>query len=513
MIEKDDKKVIKKIQLTSTDPQDIEKVIVGMDKLAKIMAVTLGPYGRNVLIQKKIKAMTTKDGFTVARFAVTEDVQENLGMAMLREMSMAMNFQVGDGTTTVVLIGHALIRKGLELIKAGENPVLLARRLRKESEEILKKIDTLKRSIDTNDEIKHIATVASGYEEIGELIAGIYKDKGKSARILVHRALTDKTEVEHVQGLKIDKTYITPMFVNSKGNKTILENASVLIIDKEYVVVQEFIRAVESIIKNNQRKDMVIFAKHLPDDCMRFLLVNKEQGNLKPVVIGLPGNWQDIELLTGAEAISEKSTRNLKDFRAATYVGIAKRVECNNNYTTLIGKDGQEEVIAAEIARLQELKDKNELGHDDDLRLANLAGGLSILKLGKITDMGYEDLNYRVDDAIRATESAVKSGILSGEYQGLLKACAGYPLFEEIVQDLMRILALNSGATEDIAKAMAEGRGYDFKNEKFVDDLYAVGIIDPVEVAKKALKNSVDIAFIFLTTSGLILDCEALEIA
>lgn len=512
MIEKQDSKTIRKVQLTSTDPADIEKVITGMDKLAGIIAVTLGPYGRNVLIQKKIKAMTTKDGFTVARFAVDEDVMVNLGMAMLREICFAMNFQVGDGTTTAGLIGHALIRKGLELIKSGKNPVLLARQIRKDADEIIANIDKLKREFTTNDDIKHIATVSSGYDEIGQIIADIYKEKGLGSRILVQRAMTDKTEVEHVQGLKIDRTYISPAFVNDK-NKAIFENAAVLIIDKEYVVVQEFIRAVEQIVKGSQRKELVIFARHLPDDCMRFLLQNKQEGNLKSVVIDLPGNWQDIELLTGAEAISEKSTRNLKDFRAATYVGTAKRVECNAKYTTLIGRDGQEELIAAEVARLQDLKDKKEIGHDDDLRLANLSGGISILKLGKLTEMGWEDLNYRVDDAIRATETAVKAGIIEGEYQGLLKAVKGYPLFEEIVCELMKTLALNSGADESVAKAMYEGRGYDFKNEKFVDDLYAAGIIDPVEVTRASLKNAVDISFVFLTTSGLIIDAEVLEIA
>lgn len=497
-------------RVTTTDPATINKVIVGMEKLADTMQVTLGPYGRNVLIQKRNKIMTTKDGFTVASHATTLDIYENIGLALLREISLATNFNVGDGTTTAALLARYIVKQGMERIKAGENSVVVAEEIKASSIQILNEIDKLKRDIANNEDIAHIATIASGYPEIGEIISKIYEKQGKDCRIVVQRSKTDKTEIENVQGLKIDRTYILPFFINSDHNMAIIENASVLIIEKDNVVNQEFFNAVNRILETTHRKELVIFARNLSEDSINFLFTNKTQKKLNPIVLGIPDNVKDIELITGAKSLSGRSTQSLQNFQV-NMVGFAQKVVCNNKYTTLIGNPNCDSLVSKEIERLKILNEKNEINHEDSLRLANLSGGIGVLKLGKITDLGWEEMNYRVEDAIRATETAVKYGIIEGEFQGLLKACKNESFFKEIVYKLMKILCDNGGFEEKIWKRMCEGKGYDFKNKVFVDDLYQAGIIDPVEVTRASLKNAVNVAAIFLTTSGLVVDAYKIE--
>ncbi len=493
------------LRLTSTDPQDIQKVLNGINKLADIMEVTLGTYGRNVLIQKTAKAMTTKDGVTVARFAITEDVHENLGMALLREISLATNFEVGDGTTTSALIAREIINKASGI---DENPVILAENIKKESTALLKNISILKKEIKTNDDIRHIATISSGREDIGRLIAEIYQEKGMEANIIVQKSLDEETKIEHVQGLKVDSTYIDSAFVNAPKNKAILENVPVLIINKDNVVTQEFIQVIDEIVKSTKRPDIAIFAKNLSDDVLKFLLANKQEKKLNPVVIRISREIEDVALVTGCSAINDKSTITLQNFKLSN-LGFAKKIVCNNKYTTILGDPRVKLTVDNTIERLKVQKEDNVISSQDNLRLSNLAGGISILKLGKTTDMGWEELNYRTDDAIRATETAVKHGIIEGEMLGFIKACKDSPFFQSIFENIMKALFANAGANDAIVKHCIKNQvGYNFKTKEYSDDLFAEGIIDPVEVLRVCVRNGVNIATIFLTLGGVIIDAK-----
>jgi len=337
------------LRLTSTDPEDIHKVIAGINKLADIMEVTLGTYGRNVLIQKSAKIVTTKDGVAVANFAITEDGHENVGMAILRQISLATNFEVGDGTTTSALIGRGIINKAFA---TNENPVVLAENIKKEASALLKNIDGLKREIKTNDDIRHIATVSSGREDIGDMIAEIYQEKGMEANIIVQRSLDQETKIEHVQGLKVNSTYINPAFVNANKNKAILENVPVLIINKDTTVTSEFVNVIDQIVKETKRKDIAIFARNLSDDILGFLLANKQEKKLNPVVIKVSGEIEDVALVTGTKAISDKSTLTLQNFKIGN-VGFAKKIVCNTKYTTILGDPRQDQFVRDTIEKLK----------------------------------------------------------------------------------------------------------------------------------------------------------------
>jgi len=342
------------LRLTSTDPKDIGKVIDGINKLADIMEVTLGTYGRNVLIQKTAKALTTKDGVTVARFAITEDIHENLGMALLREISLATNFEVGDGTTTSALIGREIINKAFEM---DENPIILAENVKKEAIALLNNIDELKREIKTNDDIRHIATVSSGREEIGQMVAEIYQEKGMEANIIVQRSLDQETKIEHVQGLKVNSTYINQAFINAPKNQAILENVPVLIINKDTIVTQEFVSVIDQIFQETKKKDIAIFAKNITDDVLGFLLANKQEKKLNPVVIKVSSEIEDVALVTGTKAISDKSTLTLQNFKIGN-VGFAKKIVCNTKYTTILGDPRQDQLVQETIDRLKVQKDE-----------------------------------------------------------------------------------------------------------------------------------------------------------
>jgi chaperonin GroEL len=528
MQKKDTKDVIERIQITTTKQEEIDEVIKGLNELADVMEVTLGTHGRTVLIQKRIKAFFTKDGFTVSRFAVTKDPKRNLGMAMLRDVSRNTNTQVGDGTTTVVLLARGIINAGLKKIREeGVNSILLAESIRHEAKAIQGRISALKRDIKSNEEIRHVAFVSSGNERVAGMITQIYEEKGRDSTIIVERSDDKDDHIELIDGLKINTTYAYPQFINSPQNRCIIEKAAVIVVNKSNIVTQQMIKAVENVVAESDNRNLIIFAKHITGELADWVMANNQAKKFSAVLMTIPDNIDDVALVTGAKMISDNATYSLANYQSH-WAGYARRIVCNSKYSVIEPAENAdiEARISTEVERLKELDEKKQITKQEKDRLSNLSGSISVLKIGNLTDIGWEELYYRVEDAIRATEVAVKHGIIAGEYFGLLQACEPISIqgpfetrtvdsfFRPIVEDMVRVLFRNSGEREELANvAIKEKQGYDFLKKEFVDDLYTAGIIDPAEVTQTTLRNATDMACTFLTLSGLIIDCEVVDIA
>ncbi|HVR88013.1 MAG TPA: chaperonin GroEL [Candidatus Limnocylindria bacterium] len=508
----------------------------GVDKMANAVKTTLGPKGRNVAVDKKFGAPTvTHDGVTVAREIELEDPFENMGAQLLKEAATKTNDIAGDGTTTSVVIAQAIVTEGLRNIAAGANPMLLKRGLDKGVAAVVAEIKSQATEVKGKEEIAHIAGISAADPEIGELIAEVHDKVGRDGVITVEESKGLEFEKEYVEGMQIDRGYISAYFVtNADKMEAIIEDAYILITDKKISAITDILPVLEKLVQVS--KNLVIVAEDIDGEALATLVVNKLRGTINVLGVKAPGfgdrrkaMLEDIAILTGGKVISEEIGRKL-DATTVADLGRARRVTSNKDETTFIEGHGAQDAILGRVKQIKALIEETTSDFDKEKlneRLAKLAGGVAIIRVGAATEIELKEKKHRVEDALSAARAAVEEGILPGGEVALLNAVkaldtvkaegdekTGVMILKRALEEPFRQLCSNAGVDggvmlEAVRRKQAESKsgtwGYDvIKNE--IVDMNKAGIIDPAKVTRSALENGASVAAMILTTEALITD-------
>jgi chaperonin GroEL len=509
---------------------------MGVDKMANAVKTTLGPKGRNVAVDKKFGAPTvTHDGVTVAREIELEDPFENMGAQLLKEAATKTNDIAGDGTTTSVVIAQAIVTEGLKNIAAGANPMLLKRGLEKGVDAVVAELKSQAVEVKGKEEIANIAGISAADAEIGELIAEVHDKVGRDGVITVEESKGLEFEKEYVEGMQIDRGYISAYFVtNADRMEAIIEDAYILITDKKISAITDILPVLEKLVQVS--KNLVIVAEDIDGEALATLVVNKLRGTINVLGVKAPGfgdrrkaMLEDIAILTGGKVISEEVGRKL-DSTTVADLGRARRVTSNKDETTFVEGHGSQEGIMARVKQIKALIEETTSDFDKEKlneRLAKLAGGVAIIRVGAATEIELKEKKHRVEDALSAARAAVEEGILPGGEVALLNAVkaldtvkaegdelTGVNILRRALEEPFRQLVANAGQDggvmlEGVRRKQAESKsgtwGYDvIKNE--IVDLVKTGIIDPAKVTRSALENGASVAAMILTTEALITD-------
>ncbi|MFC1960108.1 chaperonin GroEL [Chloroflexota bacterium] len=510
----------------------------GVDKLADAVTTTLGPKGRNVAIDKKFGAPTvTHDGVTVAKEIELEDPFENMGAQLLKEAATKTNDIAGDGTTTATLLAQTIVNEGLKNVAAGANPMLLKRGIEAATAQVAAAIREMAIDISTKDKIAAVAAISAQNTEIGELIAEVMDKVGNDGVITVEESKGLAFEIEYVEGMQFDRGYISPYFVTSPETmESVVEEPYILIHDKKISAAQDIVPLLEKLVQVGKR-DLVIIAEDIDGEALATLVLNKLRGMLNVLAIKAPGfgdrrkaMLHDIAILTGGEVITEEMGRKLETVTVED-LGRAGKIVCTKDDTTVVDGMGDE---AAIIARVEEIKVEIENSTSDydreklQERLAKLAGGVAIIRVGAATETELKEKKHRVEDALSATRAAVEEGIVPGGGVALINAIkslddveleyadenTGVKILRRALEAPMKRIAGNAGEDgaviiENVRRAQAEKKdtniGFDVLSGQYLDMIEA-GIIDPAKVTRGALENAASIAAMILTTEALITD-------
>src|SRR5436309_31909 len=504
----------------------------GVAKLARAVKVTLGPRGRNVIIQKSFGSPTvTKDGVTVAKEIELEDRYEDMGAKMVKEVASKTSDVAGDGTTTATVMAEAIYNEGLKAVVAGVNPMLMKRGMDKAVEDIVEQLKKMSTKISDRKETEQVATVASNFDsEIGKMIAEATEKVGKDGVITVEEGKTLKTEVEWVEGMQFDRGYLSPYFVtNPTTMEAILEDAYILIHEKKISVVKELVPVLEKVAQTG--KPLLIIAEDVDGEALATLVINKLRGTFRCAAVKAPGYGdrrkamlEDIAVLTGGKPIFEALGIELENVTLGD-LGQAKKVVIDKDNTTIIegaGKSdaikGRIDAIRREIADTKSDYDREKL----EERLAKLAGGVAKINVGAATESEMKEKKARVEDALHATRAALEEGILPGGGVALLRAAralkpkgltadeeTGYHIIVRACSAPIHQIAENAGQDGGVVVSkVSEGKGnfgYDALHDKYVD-MVQTGIIDPTKVTRSALQNAASVATLLLTSDALIAD-------
>jgi chaperonin GroEL len=508
----------------------------GVDKMANAVKTTLGPKGRNVAVDKKFGAPTvTHDGVTVAREIELENPFENMGAQLLKEAATKTNDIAGDGTTTSVVIAQAIVTEGLKNIAAGANPMLLKRGLEKGVDAVVAELKSQAVEVKGKEEIANIAGISAADAEIGELIAEVHDKVGRDGVITVEESKGLEFEKEYVEGMQIDRGYISAYFVtNADRMEAIIEDAYILITDKKISAITDILPVLEKLVQVS--KNLVIVAEDIDGEALATLVVNKLRGTINVLGVKAPGfgdrrkaMLEDIAILTGGKVISEEVGRKL-DSTTVADLGRARRVTSTKDETTFVEGHGSQEAIMARVKQIKALIEETTSDFDKEKlneRLAKLAGGVAIIRVGAATEIELKEKKHRVEDALSAARAAVEEGILPGGEVALLNAVkaldkvqaagdelTGVNILRRALEEPFRQLMANAGQDggvllEGVRRKQAESKsgtwGYDvIKNE--IVDLVKTGIIDPAKVTRSALENGASVAAMILTTEALITD-------
>jgi len=510
----------------------------GVDTVADAVKTTLGPRGRNVAIDKKFGAPTvTHDGVTVAKEIELKDPFENMGARLLVEVASKTNDVVGDGTTTATVLAQAIFTEGLKVVTAGVNPMLLKRGLDKGAEILVAELKRLETTIRDRADIAHVASISAADNEIGELIAEVNEKVGKDGVITVEESRGIAFETEYTEGMQIDRGYISAYFVtNSERMESELDEPHILITDKKISAIQDVLPVLEKVLQTGT-KNFVIVAEDVDGEALATLVVNKLRGTINVLAIKAPGfgdrrkaMLQDIAILTGGTVISEDVGRKL-DSATLADLGHARRVVADKDNTTFIEGRGEEQAIKGRIGQIRAQMETTTSDFDREKlneRLAKLAGGVAVLKVGAATEPELKEKKHRVEDALSTARAAIEEGIVPGGGVALLNAARaldnvvttedderfGIQILKRALEEPMRQLAKNAG--EDGAVIIADVRrfqaekgdtnyGYNVLTGKY-GNLIEQGVIDPVKVTRSAVQNAVSIAGLLLTTEALITD-------
>ncbi len=509
----------------------------GIDILANAVGTTLGPKGRNVALDKKWGAPTvTHDGVTVAKEIELPDPYENMGVQLLKEAATKTNDVAGDGTTTATVLAHVMVTEGMKNVAAGANPMLLKKGIEMAVKAVVEEIKKMAKPVQSKDDIAHVASISSADPEIGNLIAEVMDKVGKDGVITVEESKTGLPfETEYVEGMQFDRGYISPYFVtNPETMEAVLENPYILIHDKKISAAADIIPVLERVLQEGETRSLLVIAEDVDGEALATLVLNKLRGIFNAVAVKAPGfgerrkaMLQDIAILTGGQVISEELGRKLENVRISD-LGRADKVVVTKDDTTIIGGRGDPKAIKGRIEQIKAEMEKTTSDYDREKlqeRLAKLAGGVAIIRVGAATEVELKEKKHRVEDALSATRAAVEEGIVPGGGVALLNAAkaldnlkaegdvqTGINIVRRALEEPLRRIAENAGedgavVVEMVRRLQKEKNnpniGYNVLTGEYVDMVEA-GIIDPAKVTRTALENAASVAAMILTTEALV---------
>ena len=515
------------------DTEARNKILTGVNKLAKAVQATLGPRGRNVLIEKSFGApVVTKDGVSVAKEIELEDRFENMGAQMVKEVASKTSDVAGDGTTTATVLAQSIFREGIKLVAAGHDPMKLKRGIDKSVEVVVESIKKLSKQVKDRTEIAQVATVsANGDPDVGNIIADAMEKVGKDGVITVEEGRSLQTELDVVEGMQFDRGYLSPYFVTEPEKMTVeLEDPYILLFDKKIANMKDLVPTLEEVARST--KPLLIIAEDVEGEALATLVVNKIRGTLKVAAIKAPGfgdrrkaMLEDISVLTGGQVISEEAGMKLENVKL-TDLGQAKRVVIDRDDTTIVGGSGTKKAIES---RISQIKNQIEIASGEydrekmQERLAKLAGGVAVIRVGAATETEMKEKKDRVEDALNATRAAVEEGIVPGGGVALVRAIAavekfsgadheeqaGVDIVKKALEEPLRGIAGNAGwdgsIVVDKVRNAKGSHGFDAAKLEYTD-LIAAGILDPAKVTRSAIQNASSVAGLLLTTEALIAD-------
>ena len=510
-----------------------EALLRGIDKLADTVKITLGPKGRNVVLDKKFGApLITNDGVTIAKEIELDDAFENMGASLVREVSTKTNDAAGDGTTTATLLAQAIIREGMKNVAAGANPMVIKKGIAKAVDTAVEELKNSSKKVNGTEDIARVGAVSSADEVIGQLIADAMEKVTADGVITVEESKTAETSCEVVEGMQFDRGYITPYMVTDTDKmEAVIDDAFILITDKKISNVQEILPVLEQVVQNGMK--LVIIAEDVEGEALSTLIVNKLRGTFTCVAVKAPGfgdrrkdMLKDIAILTGGEVISSELGFELKEATVAQ-LGRARQVKINKENTIIVGGAGDAGEIKNRIAQIKASIEVSTSDFDKEKlheRLAKLSGGVAVIKVGAATETEMKEKKLRIEDALNATKAAVEEGIVAG---GGVALCDCIPAVAALVdtvegdektgvkivlralEEPVRQIAENAGFEGSVivqrVKSEPKGIGFDAYNETFVDMIDS-GIVDPTKVTRSALQNAASVASMVLTTEALVAD-------
>ncbi len=509
------------------------KMEEGINILANTVKVTLGPKGRNVVLDKSFGSpLITNDGVTIAKEIELEDKFENMGAQLLKEVATKTNDIAGDGTTTATLLAQAIIREGLKNIAAGANPMILQSGIRKAVEKTVESIKSYSKKVESSDAIAQVASISAGDKEIGKLIADAMDKVGNDGVITVEESKSMGTTLEVVEGMQFDRGYVSSYMVTDTDKMVAeLDNPYILITDKKITNIQEVLPVLEEIVK--QSKPLLIIAEDIEGDAMATLVVNKLRGTFNCVAVKAPGfgdrrkeMLQDIAILTGAKVISEELGYDLKE-ATLDMLGTAQKVKVDKETTVIVNGAGEKDEIEARVKQIKTQYEASDSDFDREKlqeRLAKLTGGVAVVQVGAASEIELKERKLRIEDALSATRAAVEEGIVPGggtvladsikaleaivdDFEGDEKT--GVKIILRALQEPVRQIAENAGLEGSVVveNVMNEkpGIGFDALNNKYVDMIKS-GIVDPTKVTRSALQNAASVASMILTTEAAVAD-------
>ncbi len=505
----------------------------GVNALADTVKVTLGPKGRNVVLNKSFGSpQITNDGVTIAREIELSDPYENMGAQLVKEVATKTNDVAGDGTTTATLLAQAIIREGLKNVAAGANPMILRKGIQKAVETAVDELKNITKKVETSEEIAQIASISAGDDEIGKLISQAMDEVGKDGVITVEESKTMGTELTVVEGMQFDRGYLSAyMVTNTEKMEAVLENPYILITDKKITNIQEVLPILEQIVQTG--RSLVIIAEDVEGEALATLVVNKLRGTFNCVAVKAPGfgdrrkeMLRDIAILTGGQVISEELGLDLKE-TTLEMLGNAGTVKIDKENTVIVNGAGNKEEINERAKQIKAQYEESTSEFDKEKlqeRLAKLTGGVAVINVGAATEIEMKEKKLRIEDALNATRAAVEEGLVSGGGVALLAtigavsgiaeglegdAKTGAKIIEKALEEPLRQIAINAGLEGSViaekVKNSNKGIGFDALNEKYVNMIEA-GIVDPTKVVRSALQNAASVASMLLTTEAAVAD-------
>jgi chaperonin GroEL len=504
----------------------------GVNKLADAVKVTLGPKGRNVVLEKKWGAPTiTNDGVTIAREIELEDPYENMGAQLAKEVATKTNDVAGDGTTTATVLAQAMVREGMRNVAAGANPMLLKRGIEQAVERVVEQLGTLSRDIETRDEIANVAAIsANNDQEVGNVIAEAMDKVGKDGVITVEESQTFGLELDFVEGMQFDKGYVSPyMVTDTERMEAVFEDPYILIANQKIGAVQDLLPVLEKVMQAG--RPLVIIAEDVEGEALATLVVNKIRGTFQSAAVKAPGfgdrrkaMLQDIAILTGGQVISEEVGLKL-DSVTIDLLGRARRVTITKDDTTVVEGAGADDDIKGRIAQIKAEIEKTDSDWDREKlqeRLAKLSGGVAVVKVGAATEVELKEKKHRIEDSLSATRAAVEEGIVGGGGTALLQAATalekldlegdyatGANIVRQALSSPLYWIAANAGLEGSVivekVKGLEQGQGLNALTGEY-GDMISFGVIDPAKVTRSALQNAASIVGLLLTTETIIAD-------
>ena len=515
-----------------------KSVKAGIDAVADAVKVTIGPKGRNVVLDKGFGSPTiTNDGVSIAKEIELEDKYENIGAELIKEVAEKTNDAAGDGTTTATVITQALVREGLKYVETGINPIGIRHGMERAKEDIIAILKKRSKKVTTREEIAQVATISAESREMGDMIASVMEEVGNNGVVTVEESNTFGFSKEVVEGMNFDKGYVSPYMITDVQEQIAeVKDAFILITDKKISAISEILPILEKLSQSG-KKDIVIIAEDIEGEALATLVVNKIRGVFNSLAIKAPefgdnrkAMLADIAVLTGGQVISSDTGMKLESVELSM-LGRAQKVIASKDETTIVGGDGKKKDIEARIAQIRSQVETTDSKYDREKlekRLAKLSGGVAVIRVGAASETELTYIKHKMEDALAATRAAISEGIVAGGGTALAKAAmelekknldkeshefqAGYEALLESLYEPLRQIARNAGEQDsavvlnEVLGSDGENYGYDAATDEYVADMVKFGIIDPVKVTRSALENAVSVAAILLTTEAVITD-------